>query len=131
WVGYLCTAPWRENEIVHCRRMLTRMLTMKARHFVPLLCSALCAVPAFAEPQSDGLRVLDPSTLRVIPSKAAREMVRPATASLVDKQVTPLAATLPVWTYSVTAAQDGKTYSGMIVGQPPTSGASTTVPTVI
>lgn len=109
---------------------------MKARHFVPFLCSALCAAPAFAQRTPDGLREIDPATLRVIPSKAAREMVRPATAGLVDEpsldhQVIPRAATLPVWNYTVTAAQDGKSYSGIIVGQPPTSGASTTVPAVI
>src|SRR4029079_19711780 len=98
----------------------------KARHFVPFLCSALCAAPAFAQRTPDGLRVLDPATLRVIPSKAAREMVRPVTADepKAESQVIPFATTLPVWNYTVTAAQDGKTYSGTLVGQPPTSGAS-------
>lgn len=103
---------------------------MKARHFVPFLCSALCAAPAFAQRGPDGLRVIDPSALRVIPSKTARDMVRPATPE-VNGQITPFAGALPVFSYTVTAAQDGKTYSGAIVGQPPTSGASTTVPTVI
>lgn len=110
---------------------------MKARHLVPFLCAALGAAPAFAQQRTaDGLRVIDPATLRVIPSKAARELVRPATTGLADEpkldgQVIPRATTLPVWTYSVTAAQDGKTYSGQIVGAPPTSGTSTTIPTVI
>ncbi len=103
---------------------------MKARHFVPFLCAALFAAPAFAQRGPDGLRVIDPSTLRVIPSKAAREMVRPATPT-VDGQIVPFVGALPVWNYTVTAAQDGKTYSGSIVGQAPTSNASTTVPTVI
>lgn len=100
---------------------------MKARHLVPFLCSALCAASAFAEPQ---LRVIDPSTLRVIPSKAARDTVR-ASAGLGDNQITPAAGTLPVFNYSVIAAQDGNTYSGSIVGQAPTSNASTTIPAVI
>jgi hypothetical protein len=103
---------------------------MKARHFVPFLCTALCAAPAFAQRGPDGLRVIDPSTLRVIPSKAARDTVRAATPQ-VDGQITPFVGALPVFNYTVTAAQDGKTYSGSIVGQNPTSGASTTVPTVI
>ena len=84
---------------------------MKARHFVPFLCAALCAAPAFAQRGPDGLRVIDPSALRVIPSKDAREMVRPATPN-VDGQIVPFAGVLPVWNYTVTAAQDGKTYSG-------------------
>ena len=108
---------------------------MKAKHFVPFLCAALGAAPAFAEPTPDGLREIDPSTLRVIPSRAARDIVRVSAAfsngPQQDAQITPLAATLPVFNYTVTAAQDGKTYSGIIVGQNPTSGASTTVPTVI
>ncbi len=103
---------------------------MKARYFVPFLCTALFAAPAFAQRGPDGLRVIDPSALRVIPSKDAREMVRPATSS-VDGQIVPFAGLLPVWNYTVTAAQDGKTYSGSIVGQATTSNASTTVPTVI
>lgn len=108
---------------------------MKARHFVPFLCTALFAAPAFAQRGPDGLRVIDPSALRVIPSKTARETLR-ASAVLgadpqVDGQITPFAGLLPVWHYTVTAAQDGKTYSGSIVGQAPTSNASTTVPTVI
>jgi hypothetical protein len=108
---------------------------MKARHFVPFLCSALCATPALAQRRPDGLREIDPSALRVIPSKTAREIVR-ANAALgtgpqANRPVAPLAATLPVWNYTVTAAQDGRIYSGTIVGQPPTSGASTTIPAVL
>jgi hypothetical protein len=108
---------------------------MRARHCVPFLCAALGAAPAFAQSTPEGLREIDPSTLRVIPSRTARDIVRVSAAfsgePTRDARITPLAATLPVFSYTVTAAQDGKTYSGMIVGTNPTSGTSTTVPTVI
>jgi len=101
---------------------------MKARHFVPLLCSTLCAAPAFAQGQPDAGREIDPSTLRVISGKTARDLLGRAAPRVGDAAATP---TLPVWSYSVTAAQDGINYSGIIVGQPPTSDASTTIPTVL
>ena len=38
---------------------------------------------------------------------------------------------MPVWTYSVKSSRDGKTYSGQIVGDNPSTGASATIPTVL
>src|SRR4051812_33927540 len=104
---------------------------MKAKHFVPFLCSALCAAPAFGQRTPDGLREIDPSTLRVISGKTARDILRANAAVGDDAQPAAAASsTLPVWNYTVTAAQDGKTYSGSIVGTPPTSGLSTRIPTM-
>jgi len=38
---------------------------------------------------------------------------------------------LPVWTYSVKSSRNGKTYTGQIVGDNPTTGASATIPAVV
>ncbi len=95
-----------------------------------LLATVLFCGAAFsAEPN---FPPFDIGQTRRIPEQEARSSVQAEATFGSTARLSSTAAALPVWTYSIKAAQDGRTYSGQIVGQnPATSGTTTTVPVVM
>jgi hypothetical protein len=77
--------------------------------------------------------VIDPALLKVIDGRVARQTLGIDAARRGAERAAIAAAgpALPVFPYTVTAAQDGGSYSGILVGQNPATGASTTIPTVL
>jgi hypothetical protein len=92
------------------------------------------AIPVGFGQEDRSVRTIDPEQLHVLSEQSAREAVA-VRARFGDASSPINAATsaLPVWTYQVTAAQNRQRYTGLIVGQSPTSSTktTTTVPVVL
>jgi hypothetical protein len=88
-----------------------------------------CAVdPESAEDDDNAVAapaVVDPASLKIVDAEAVRQALAPR------RPAKPAANGLPMSSYTVTAAQDGQTYTGTIVGKKPSRGRPTTVPTVL
>jgi hypothetical protein len=86
--------------------------------------------------QQPKLRKVQPKKLKIISEQKAREYMMASTAPKPQPGAATAAAAgavLPVFTYSIKAAQDKKTYTGSIVGGNALAGAqgTTTVPTLV
>lgn len=100
-----------------------------------LLVSAIAtylSAPALFAQESRSLRTIDPGQLHVLDEQSAREaLALKANRGVGASAAPPAGNSLPLWTYSVRASQNGQSYSGMIVGTSPTGTQTTTVPTVL
>ncbi|MBV9304021.1 MAG: hypothetical protein JOY53_18070 [Acidobacteriaceae bacterium] len=94
--------------------------------------ASLSGVVLFAQDGSS-LRRIDPSELHVLSDQSAREaLAGKSKLGGARTRLAPAGGSLPLWTYQVRAAQDGQTYTGMIVGTSPTGKqTTTTVPAIL
>src|SRR5579884_2095883 len=119
------------------RQRLQGSLSMKSRLLLAARITLLtAATPIFAQ-QVVAPEEIEPSQLKIISDHEARTSLGNVTASFgTAGEAAPLrtlatGSGLPLWTYSVTAAQNSTKYSGMIVGSSPSSNTTTTVPVVL
>jgi len=86
--------------------------------------------------ESEGIRTIDPAELHVLSDHSARQALGvTATFGQAESQSAAASgsASLPLWSYQVTAAQNKRGYTGSIVGASPLSSTKTTtsVPVVL
>jgi hypothetical protein len=112
-----------------------------------LIAVGLTTFTVFAQQGEAPLRVAAPAQLRIISGHEARGWLGGASADFgTDERSTAAGTkngvrsgpsgsgsgpTLPLWSYSTVAAQNGRSYSGLIVGGSPSTPATTNVATVL
>jgi hypothetical protein len=116
-----------------------------------LAASVLATFTVFAQQGEQPLRLATPAQLRIISGDEARATSLGASVSFGNEEGPRAASTggaknspkdvgggssvslsaLPLWMYSATAAQNGRRYSGMVVGGSPSVAATTKVPIVL
>lgn len=104
--------------------------------------TAAAQSPAPVSAQKEALPTLDPVQVRIISDHEARESLGHVQINVGNESTvaspelagvtTNAGTTLPVWSYSVKASQNGSTYSGQIVGTSALSSNTTTdIPAII
>lgn len=82
-------------------------------------------------PEAQAIRTIDPSELHILSDESARQAIA-VKATLGEAPILTPSGSLPLWSYSVKAGQNGQIYTGRIVGQSPVGHNSTiSVPTVL
>lgn len=81
--------------------------------------------------EEQSIRTIEPGQLHILSDESARRAVA-VKATLGNAAVVTPSGSLPLWTYSANAVQNGQKYGGMIVGQSPVgNNTTTTVPAVL